>query len=96
MIRFEDINGQERYGEPIDDNLDGTIHDTMIPKDGMIQACAEKLTGGLVGIALHRGEDVYARVIETESALDLSAVLSADMVQVKKVDCNKTYHNWRV
>ncbi|KAM0470396.1 hypothetical protein ACHAPX_009926 [Trichoderma viride] len=59
LIRFEDINGKERYGEPVDDDLD-------------------------VGIALHRGEDVYARIVRTESALDLSAVLSADIVPVKK------------
>ncbi|PTB36647.1 hypothetical protein M441DRAFT_51357 [Trichoderma asperellum CBS 433.97] len=60
LIRFEDINGKERYGEPIDDDLD-------------------------VGIALHHGEDVYARIVRTESALDLSAVLSADITQVKKL-----------
>ncbi|PNP38315.1 hypothetical protein TGAMA5MH_09673 [Trichoderma gamsii] len=24
LIRFEDINGKERYGEPVDDDLDGT------------------------------------------------------------------------
>ncbi|KAL6872073.1 hypothetical protein J3F83DRAFT_760426 [Trichoderma novae-zelandiae] len=60
LIRFEDVHGQERYGEPIDDKLD-------------------------VGIALHRGEDVYARILRTESALDLSAVLSEETVQVKRV-----------
>ncbi|KAL6903170.1 hypothetical protein GGI43DRAFT_401417 [Trichoderma evansii] len=60
LIRFEDINGKERYGEPVDDDLD-------------------------VGIALHRGEDVYARIVRTESALDLSAALSADIIQVKKL-----------
>lgn len=26
LIRFEDINGKERYGEPIDDDLDGMTH----------------------------------------------------------------------
>ncbi|KAM0458859.1 hypothetical protein ACHAPV_005849 [Trichoderma viride] len=61
LIRFEDVNGKERYGEPVDDDLD-------------------------VGIALHRGEDVYARIVRTESALDLSAVLSADIIQVKKAE----------
>ncbi|QYT00385.1 hypothetical protein H0G86_007469 [Trichoderma simmonsii] len=66
LIRFEDVNGQERYGEPIDDDLD-------------------------VGIALHRGEDVYARIVRAESALDLSAALSEDVVQVKRVS-GETYN----
>ncbi|TFB00969.1 Fumarylacetoacetate hydrolase domain-containing protein [Trichoderma ghanense] len=60
LIRFEDVHGQERYGEPIDEDLD-------------------------VGIALHRGQDVYARILQTQSALDLTAVLSEEIVQVKKV-----------
>lgn len=47
---------------------------------------------GLVGIALHRGEDVYARILRAESALDLSAALSEDIVQVKRVSNGKTYN----
>ncbi|ETR99298.1 hypothetical protein M419DRAFT_86680 [Trichoderma reesei RUT C-30] len=38
-----------------------------------------------IGIALHRGQDVYARILQTESALDLSAVLSEEVAQVKRV-----------
>ncbi|PTB62622.1 hypothetical protein BBK36DRAFT_1144629 [Trichoderma citrinoviride] len=60
LIRFEDVHGQERYGEPVDEQLD-------------------------IGIALHRGEDVHARILRTDSALDLSAALSEEIVQVKRV-----------
>ncbi|KAL7812997.1 hypothetical protein V8C26DRAFT_436613 [Trichoderma gracile] len=69
LIRFEDVHGQERYGEPIDEHLD-------------------------IGIALHRGQDVYARILRIESALDFSAILSEEVVQVKRV--SYSYPLWTI
>ncbi len=75
LIRFEDESGLERYGEPVDKVMDG--RSPLLRWRQHISANASYT----VGMAMYLGKKVFARIIQTDSALNPLATFSGEKVK---------------